>query len=127
MSNGTRLAVGAVGGKTPLGLPPWAAELPGGEFHGLVLDGSDLYLVAVHQQRLGDGRMFSLVSSVPVDRAVMDMIADGSGRVAAVTSRCGQGSGRSDAARRRLGTDQESERPARIERVRSPVGASRRV
>ena len=79
-ANGTRLPVGTVGGKTPLGLPPWASPLRGGEFHGLVLDGSDLYLVAVNQQGLGDGRMFSLVSSVPVDRAVMDMIASGLGR-----------------------------------------------
>ena len=46
-----------------------------------MLDGSDLYLVAVHQQGLGDGRLFSLVTSVPVDRSVMDMIADGLGRV----------------------------------------------
>lgn len=30
--NGTRLAVGAVGGKTPLGLPPWASPLPGASF-----------------------------------------------------------------------------------------------
>ncbi len=87
--NGTRLAVGAVGGKTPLGLPPWASPLPGGQFHGLVLDGSDLYLVAVHQQGLGDGRLFSLVSSVPVDRAVMDMVADGLGRVQLFVERLG--------------------------------------
>ncbi|HEY6376692.1 MAG TPA: SpoIIE family protein phosphatase, partial [Edaphobacter sp.] len=78
--NGTRLPVKIMGGKTPLGLPPWASPLRGGEFHGMVLDGSDLYLVAVNQQGLGDGRMFSLVSSVPIDRAVMDMIADGLGR-----------------------------------------------
>ncbi len=78
--NGTRLPVGATAGKTPLGLPPWASPLQGGEFHGLVLDGSDLYLVALNQQGLGDGRMLSLVSSVPVDRSVMDMIANGLGQ-----------------------------------------------
>jgi len=92
-ANGTRLAVGAVGEKTPLGLPPWASPLPGGEFHGLVLDGSDLYLVAVHQQGLGDGRVFSLVTSVPVDRSVMDMIADGLGRVRLFVERVGGAEG----------------------------------
>jgi sigma-B regulation protein RsbU (phosphoserine phosphatase) len=76
--NGVPLELGSTG-RTPLGLPAWAVELAGGEFHGLVLDGGELYLVALHQQRLKDGRVFSLVSSLPVDRAVMDMIADGLG------------------------------------------------
>ncbi len=39
-------------GRTPFGLPPWAAELPGSEFQGVVLDGNEIYLVAVHQRRL---------------------------------------------------------------------------
>ncbi|CAN5560614.1 hypothetical protein BH10ACI4_BH10ACI4_17990 [soil metagenome] len=72
-SNGTE-------GKTPFGLPPWAAELPGAEFHGLVLDGDYLYLVAAHQHRLGNGKMFSIVSSLPVDPSVMDLIAHGLGK-----------------------------------------------
>jgi phosphoserine phosphatase RsbU/P len=76
--NGAPEAVGAtVQGKTPLGLPPWATELPGGVFHDLVSDGGDLYLAAVHQQRLKDGRMLSLVTSIPVNTAVMDMIGSG--------------------------------------------------
>jgi sigma-B regulation protein RsbU (phosphoserine phosphatase) len=78
--NGAPVAVGAtVQGKTPLGLPPWATELPGGVFHDLVSDGGDLYLAAVHQQRLKDGRMLSLVTSIPVNTAVMDMIGSGLG------------------------------------------------
>ncbi|HTD97622.1 MAG TPA: SpoIIE family protein phosphatase [Edaphobacter sp.] len=75
--------------KTPLGLPPWATELSGGEFHDLVLDGGELYLVAVHQQRLNNGQVFSLVSSVPVDGALMDMIAGGLGGAALVPLRTG--------------------------------------
>jgi sigma-B regulation protein RsbU (phosphoserine phosphatase) len=79
--DGERIAVGpAPHGKTPLGLPPWAAKLRNGEFHGLVLDGGELYLVAVNQQRLAGGRTFSLVSSVPVNSALMEMIATGLGR-----------------------------------------------
>jgi sigma-B regulation protein RsbU (phosphoserine phosphatase) len=73
--------------QVPFGLPPWATQLHGGEFHGLVLDGGELYLVAVHQQRLEDGRRFSMVDSLPVDAAVMDMIADGLGRARMLPSR----------------------------------------
>jgi phosphoserine phosphatase RsbU/P len=76
-------------GKTPFGLPPWATELPGAEFHGLVLDGGDLYLVAVHQHRLSDGRMVSMESSLPVDRAVMDLIAEGLGRAGLLNHKIG--------------------------------------
>jgi len=79
--DGMRVSLGTdVEGKTPLGLPPWAAALRGGEFHGLVLDGGDLYLVAINQQRLKDRRMFTLVSSVPVDRSLMDIVAANLGR-----------------------------------------------
>jgi sigma-B regulation protein RsbU (phosphoserine phosphatase) len=85
--NGVPLTMGGASGeavreqtRTPFGLPPWAADLSGGEFHGLVLDGDELYLVALHQHRFADGRMFSMVSSLPVDAGVMDLIADGLGR-----------------------------------------------
>ena len=79
--DGARIAMGpAAHGKTPLGLPPWAAKLPTGEFHGLVLDSGELYLVAVNQQRLASARTLSLVSSVPMHGTLMDMIADGLGR-----------------------------------------------
>jgi sigma-B regulation protein RsbU (phosphoserine phosphatase) len=67
--------------KTPLGLPPWASELPRKEFRGVVLDGTDLYLVAINQRKLGDGRLLSAVTSLPVDSALMDVMAQGLGRV----------------------------------------------
>jgi phosphoserine phosphatase RsbU/P len=79
--NGAPMMLGpAASGKTPLGLPAWATELPGGEFHDLVSDGGDLYLLALHQQRLKDGRMLSVVTSLPVNTAFMNMIASGLGR-----------------------------------------------
>ncbi|WP_260704000.1 PP2C family protein-serine/threonine phosphatase [Edaphobacter flagellatus] len=68
-------------GKTPLGLPAWAAELKGGQFQGLVLDGGELFLTVVNQRKLSDGRLLSLVTSLEVDTPVMDMIAAGLGRV----------------------------------------------
>lgn len=79
--DGVQVALGTdVEGKVPLGLPPWATMLSSGEFHGLVLDGGDLYLVALNQQRLKNGRMFTLMSSVPVDKSLMDGVAAGLGR-----------------------------------------------
>ncbi|WP_263381504.1 PP2C family protein-serine/threonine phosphatase [Granulicella arctica] len=66
----------------PLGLPAWAVDLKNGSFRSLVLDGGDTYLVAVNQQRLADGRLFTLLSSLPVDSGVMDFISDGLGRAA---------------------------------------------
>src|SRR5271156_6819266 len=65
--------------KTPFGLPPWATELNGDHYSGMVLDGNDLYLVAVQQQRWKDGRIFTLMSSLPVDGAVMTIVAEGLG------------------------------------------------
>jgi sigma-B regulation protein RsbU (phosphoserine phosphatase) len=76
-------------GKTPFGLPPWATELPGGHFSGLVLDNNDLFLVAVHQQKLKDGRTFSLMSSLPVDGAALNIAADGLGHAALLPERVG--------------------------------------
>jgi sigma-B regulation protein RsbU (phosphoserine phosphatase) len=66
--------------KTPFGLPPWATQLPGGQFSGLVLDGNELYLVAVRQQKWNDGHIFSLMTSLPVDSAMLTMIAEGLGQ-----------------------------------------------
>jgi phosphoserine phosphatase RsbU/P len=85
-------------GKTPFGLPPWATELPGEHFSGLVLDNNDLFLVAVHQQKLKDGRTFSLMSSVPVDGAALNIVADGLGHAALLPERVGS---TSNAARSR--------------------------
>lgn len=88
--NGAPVAPGAERGKTPLGLPPWAADLRGGQFSGLVLDGGDLYLTVIDQRRLNDGRMLSLVSSQIVDSKVMDMVARGLGRTQFIAERLGQ-------------------------------------
>ncbi len=76
-------------GKIPFGLPPWATELPGGHFSGLVLDNNDLFLVAVHQQKLKDGRTFSLMSSMPVDSAALNFVADGLGHASLLPERAG--------------------------------------
>jgi len=76
-------------GKIPFGLPPWATELPGEHFSGLVLDNNDLFLVAVHQQKLKDGRTFSLMSSLPVDGAALNFVADGLGRASLLPERAG--------------------------------------
>jgi sigma-B regulation protein RsbU (phosphoserine phosphatase) len=66
--------------RTPLGLPAWASSLADGHFAGLVLDGDDLYLVAIAQQKLADKHVVSLITSLPVDEALMDMVAEGLGR-----------------------------------------------
>jgi sigma-B regulation protein RsbU (phosphoserine phosphatase) len=87
--NGAPIALGTVHGKTPLGLPPWAADLKGGRFSGLVLDGGELYLTVVDQRRLKDNRLLSLVTSLTVDSKVMDMIAGGLGRTQLFAERLG--------------------------------------
>jgi phosphoserine phosphatase RsbU/P len=88
--NGAPVAIGnTVRGKTPLGLPPWAAELKGTRFEGLVLDGGELYLTVVDQRRIKDGRLLSLVTSLMVDSQVMDMIASGLGRAQLFAERLG--------------------------------------
>jgi phosphoserine phosphatase RsbU/P len=79
-------------GKTPFGLPPWATELNGDHYSGLVLDGSDLFLVAVQQQRWKDGRIFSLMSSLPVDGAVLTIVAEGLGHASLLPVRAGNSS-----------------------------------
>jgi sigma-B regulation protein RsbU (phosphoserine phosphatase) len=79
-------------GKTPFGLPPWATELPKGQFSGLVLDGNELYLVAVYQQKWRDGRIFSLMSSLPVDSAVLTLIAEGLGQASLLPQLAGNNS-----------------------------------
>lgn len=108
--NGAPTALGTVPGKTPLGLPPWAAELKGGEFQGLVLDGDDLYLTAIHQRRLNDGRLLSLVSSLSVDSRVVDRFAAGLGRVQLFAEKIGESQGAKTASK--------AERPRVGERIR---------
>ena len=81
--NGTPLAIGSKSSlahtKSPWGLPPWATELPGGHFDSLVLDGNELYLVAIHQERWNDGRQFTYLTSTPVDNRVLNLVAEGLG------------------------------------------------
>jgi sigma-B regulation protein RsbU (phosphoserine phosphatase) len=91
--NGAPTMLGSHRGKTPLGLPPWASDIKGGQFSGLVLDGPDLYLVAINQRRMNDGRMLSLVTSLIVDKQVMDMISAGLGRAQLFSERLGEGAG----------------------------------
>jgi len=80
--DGVAIPLDPIDEKTPMGLPPWASQLKDGSFQGLVLDGGDLYLVVLHQQKLTDGRLFTLESSVFVDSRLMDSMADGLGRAA---------------------------------------------
>ncbi len=68
------------GTRVPLGLPAWAGTLPGGRFTGVVLDGDELYVVAMNQRRLADNRMMTLVTSLPINGALVDLIAEGLGR-----------------------------------------------
>jgi sigma-B regulation protein RsbU (phosphoserine phosphatase) len=78
--NGAPISLGSPRvGKTPLGLPPWATRLPTGEFHDLVSDNGDPYLVAMHQQKLSEGRILTVVTTVPVNAPVMGMVASGLG------------------------------------------------
>src|ERR1700761_8204810 len=88
--NGAAVDIGPIRGKAPFGLPPWAIELPGGEFSGLVLDGRELYLVAVHQRKWNDGRIFTLMSSLPVDSAVLKLISEGLGQASLLPQRAGR-------------------------------------
>jgi sigma-B regulation protein RsbU (phosphoserine phosphatase) len=65
----------------PLGLPPWAADLHGYQFRRLVLDGQDLYLVAIDQRHIEGVGLLTAVISLPVDGALMDVVAEGLGQV----------------------------------------------
>jgi sigma-B regulation protein RsbU (phosphoserine phosphatase) len=67
---------------TPLGLPPWATDLRGQQIRYLVLDGGDLYLVAIDQRQVDHGGgLVTVVTSLPVDAALLDYVARGLGRV----------------------------------------------
>jgi sigma-B regulation protein RsbU (phosphoserine phosphatase) len=65
----------------PLGLPSWAADLHGNPFRGLVLDGQDLYLVAIDQRHVEGAGILSVITSLPVNGELMDAVAAGLGRV----------------------------------------------
>jgi len=126
--NGVPVVLGTSRGKTPLGLPAWATELPGGEFQGLVLDGDEPYLVAVHQQRLKDGRMLSMVSSLPVDGTLMDMVGEGLGRAQLFVERLGSNeandNGKAAVANRRKETSRRRAREISIAGGTEPDGVN---
>jgi sigma-B regulation protein RsbU (phosphoserine phosphatase) len=65
----------------PLGLPIWATDLHGNPFRGLVLDGENLFLVAIDQRHIEGRGALTAIASLPVDAALMDVVADGLGRV----------------------------------------------
>ena len=65
----------------PLGLPLWAADLGGNPFRGVVLDGQDLYLVAIDQRHIEGKGVLSVVTAVPVNGAFIDVVARDLGRV----------------------------------------------
>jgi sigma-B regulation protein RsbU (phosphoserine phosphatase) len=71
--------------RTPVGFPAWAADLHGKEFRGLVVDGDDLYLVAIDQRRVEGAGVVTAMMSLPVDTALIDVIAKGLGRVNLLT------------------------------------------
>lgn len=120
--NGAPLDLHRPHGKTPLGLPPWAAELKEKHFQGLVLDGGDLYLAAVHQQRLDDGRLLSVVSSVPVDSPLIDLLSKGLGHVQLFVERLGT----SQAATTKKSAEQQLKDKAR-ETARRNIPAAREI
>ncbi|HEY5056509.1 MAG TPA: hypothetical protein VII58_10130, partial [Acidobacteriaceae bacterium] len=65
----------------PLGLPAWATDLHRNQFRNLILDDDNLFLVAIDQRHLRDGSTLTVVTSLPVDRNLMDVVADGLGSV----------------------------------------------
>ena len=71
----------STGTSASLGLPPWATDLHGNQFHDLVLDGGELYLVAIDQRNVEGKGILTSVTSLPVDGAMMDVLAKGLGRV----------------------------------------------
>ena len=74
--SGTPVPPTAISSGTPLGLPTWAAHLPSAEFQGLVLDSSDLYLVAINQRALPDGALLTVITSLPVDTSVLNVLSE---------------------------------------------------
>ena len=65
----------------PLGLPPWAADLGGNPFRGVVVDGEELYLVAIDQRHVEGAGILSVISAVRVNSSFMDVVARDLGRV----------------------------------------------
>ncbi len=76
--------------RTPLGLPPWATRLNERRFRGMVLDGGELYLVGIEQVELTPGDRYSLVSSMPIDGALMQAVAHTLGRARLIAVATGE-------------------------------------
>lgn len=96
------------GATVPLGLPPWVADLRGREFRGLVIDGDDLFLIAIDQRRIQPGgELLSVITSLPVDSALIDLVAQGLGRVrlAALMTSHSRPAPAASTRRRSLGSD----------------------
>ncbi len=90
--------------RRPLGLPPWALHLPRAEFHGVVLDNGDLFLVSVRQQRLADGQELSIESSIPVTADTMTELAEGIGRAGLIAVMTGNSDAAAESASRAAAT-----------------------
>lgn len=100
-------------GQTPLGLPPWATELHGGVFRGMVLDGGELHLVGIREVKLQSGAHYSLVSSLPVDRELMRAIAHGLGRAELIGVMTGnEADARSETVQAKSAASSSRQRPA---------------
>ncbi len=63
-----------------LGLPPWAVVLPTPHTSSIVLDGHDLYLVALDQHTMPDHHTLTLLTSLKVTPSFMQIVARGLGR-----------------------------------------------
>ena len=64
---------------TPLGLAPWATSVRRNFFRGIVADNGELYLIALNQHRLHDGRMFTVVDSEPIEGPMAQFLSQGLG------------------------------------------------
>jgi sigma-B regulation protein RsbU (phosphoserine phosphatase) len=71
--------------RTPLGFPAWAADLQGQQIRYLTVDGEDLYLVAIDQRHVEGVGVVTVITSLPVDSALVDVVARGLGRVSLLT------------------------------------------
>ena len=76
--------------RTPLGLPPWATRLNEKHFRGMVLDGGELYLVGIEQVEVVPGDRYSLISSMPIDSALMRVVAHNLGRARLIAVATGE-------------------------------------
>ncbi|HYY69982.1 MAG TPA: SpoIIE family protein phosphatase [Terriglobales bacterium] len=74
---GRRIQLYAPAGQSPIAsLPPWARS----DFHGIVRDQTGLYLRALNTVTAG-GASLTVLSSIPVDRALVERLAAGLGEV----------------------------------------------